>query len=145
MNIKISYLRKIETHLLYEEHKNKKRQLGDSRCGLCLDEPIKQFKYWKIIDNKFPYDEVAEAGHMLVPLNHLEEKNISKKAWDEYKEIKKYLDQEYDMIIENTTKNKSIPSHFHLHLLKLKQRIFQITEPQNVFVFSKQINKSVAR
>jgi len=55
---------------------------------------------------------------MVVPIRHITETGLSKEELEEFASLKKdVIDPGYDYIIEATTKNKSIPAHFHLHLI----------------------------
>jgi len=55
---------------------------------------------------------------MLIPNRHVSEGNLTKEESQELQDIKgSYINTEYDWIIEPTHKNKSIPGHFHLHLI----------------------------
>jgi hypothetical protein len=92
----------------------------DTGCVLCSKSPIKTFTYWKVIPNDFPYDLVAKTHHMLIPFQHVAEKNLSEDEWKEFQLIKGEYLQQYDYIIEATEKQKSIPQHFHLHLITKK-------------------------
>ena len=95
----------------------------DSGCALCEASPIKAFNHWKIIGNNFPYDLIAETHHMIVPLRHVKETEITEEEWAEYQQIKEKDLQEYGYIIEATNRTKSIPAHFHLHLITSKENI----------------------
>jgi hypothetical protein len=87
-------------------------------CALCDKKPIQAFKYWKVTSNEFPYDLIASEHHMLVPMRHVTEKELTADELHEFSEIKSaYIASKYDYIIEATPKNKSIPTHFHLHLI----------------------------
>ncbi|MCE9548852.1 hypothetical protein K8Q98_00400, partial [Candidatus Nomurabacteria bacterium] len=67
------------------------------KCGLCDDNSIKEFNYWKIIDNLFPYDSVAKVHHMIIPKRHVVEDELNEEEKNELKEIKMgYINQEYD-------------------------------------------------
>ncbi len=91
---------------------------SDGSCPICTKPAIKTFKYWKITDNAFPYDLIATKHHMILPLRHVTEAELSKEELKELAGIKKdVVDVDYDYIIEATTKNKSVPAHFHLHLI----------------------------
>jgi len=90
---------------------------------------IKEFKYWAILPNEFPYDAIAEVNHLLftkrkIPLGW---DNLTK---DELKELdflkKTYLPKHYDVLYENFPKSQSIPGHFHLQLLKIKREKIEI-------------------
>lgn len=109
-------LRSSEMVNKYNEHQ--KTGVLARGCPLCDTEPLKIFKYWKIIENDFPYDLIAKTHHMIVPIRHEAEKDLTEEELAELGEIKEnYINQGYDYIIEPTVKNKSIPGHFHLHLI----------------------------
>lgn len=94
---------------------------SDGDCPLCSKEAVKNFKYWKIIKNDFPYDLIAREHRMIVPLRHIHEDALTVSEVAEFEDLKKtYIDAEYDYMVEATTKNKSIPAHFHLHLIVAK-------------------------
>lgn len=87
-------------------------------CVLCKMEPIKEFKHWKIIKNDFPYDKIAKTHHMIIPVRCVEESGLTDEELKELKEIKhNYLFPTYEWILEATEKKKSVPGHFHLHLI----------------------------
>jgi len=116
---KVKTLRTLETHARYERH----RKSSDfPKCFLCEASPLKKFKYWKVVENQFPYDEVATMSHMVVSLRHAPEEELTPAEIREYKKVKNECHENYDIIIENTRKQKSIPSHHHLHLLQIKER-----------------------
>jgi hypothetical protein len=90
-------------------------------CGLCDREPLAVYTHWKLIENKFPYDVIAREHHMLVPLRHATEHDLLPEELAELKAIK-YRDdvqEVYDSFIEGTSRTRSIPAHYHLHLIKL--------------------------
>jgi hypothetical protein len=95
---------------------------ADAPCAICEKDAIRSFKLWKIVPNSFPYDKIASIHHMVVPLRHVAEEGLNEEELAEFKEIKeKVLHTEYEYIIEATFKKKSIPAHFHLHLLVAKE------------------------
>ena len=109
-------LRTPEGKKKYQEYL--KGELAEHACSLCEKEAVKCFSYWKITENSFPYDLIAKTHHMLIPLRHGREHELSTEELQELKEIKSNnINPEYDYIIEATPKNKSIPDHFHLHLI----------------------------
>lgn len=97
-----------------------------SECNLCSKnktKTIKKFKHWRIIKSKFPYDKIAKINHILIPQKHKIYKNLNQKEKQEMDLIKqKYIEKRYDLITEATNKRKSIPNHFHIHLLVLKEK-----------------------
>ena len=101
-----------------EKYNNYVKENKSDICPLCERESIKVFKYWKVIKNIFPYDKIAEIHHMIVPFRHVTENELSSQELNEFKEIKqKYLYPEYEYLIESSMKKKSIPEHFHIHLI----------------------------
>jgi len=83
---------------------------------------IKEYKHWAIVKNLFPYDNIATVSHILIT-KRVVEFDWEKLSRDEQKElnrIKKDIRGKYDCILENLPTARSIPKHFHLHLLKIK-------------------------
>lgn len=71
--------------------------------------------------NAFPYDKIATSHDMVVPLRHVPEAELTPEERKELVEIKhEYVNANYEYILEPTHKKKSIPAHFHLHLVVLK-------------------------
>ncbi len=95
-----------------------------SPCPLCPLAPLKEFVYWKIVSNDFPYDRVASLHHMIIPKRHGIEHELTPEERAELLDIKhSALDVGYDDILEPTPRNKSVPGHFHLHLIIWKDEI----------------------
>ena len=94
----------------------------DKKCNLCSKtkaESIKKFKYWRIVNNKFPYDRIAKINHILIPIRHTTEKNLNSAEKKELELIKwGYVKKNYEILVEVT--HKSIPAHFHVHLIVIK-------------------------
>lgn len=112
-------LRTEEGKRKYQEYL-KTGELSNS-CPLCDKESIKDFNFWKIVENSFPYDQIAKIHHILVLKRHISEKELNEDETKELALIKEsYINLEYDLLIETTHKNKSIPDHFHLHLIVLR-------------------------
>lgn len=90
-------------------------------CKLCESQSIKDFRYWRIIRNDFPYDLIAQVHDMVVPRRHVKENDLSQEEKREYAAIKAtYVENNYEFILEPTAKLKSIPEHFHVHLIVAK-------------------------
>ena len=104
----------------YAEYK--KSGAFSDRCNLCEKAPpIKEFKYWKIAENIFPWDKIAKSQDMIIPKRHVRYEELTKEEKEEYEEIKKdYIETKYDVIAEATDRIKSIPAHFHIHLIITK-------------------------
>ncbi len=94
---------------------------ADEPCKMCALPATKEFVHWKIVKNDFPYDVIAEAHDMIMPLRHTIENGLMKEEWQEWLEIKeKYVGDNYEYVIEPVPKHKSYPDHFHLHLITAK-------------------------
>lgn len=116
---KFKSLRKNETELAYREYR---KTPNFPACYVCTAPAIKTYEGWKKIKNEFPYDEVATKNDMIVPIRHTTERDLTERELREFVKIKEEINNDYDMILENTHKRKSIPGHFHLHLLEIKER-----------------------
>ncbi len=94
-------------------------------CNLCKkNKPIKEYKHWRIINNKFPWDRIAKINHILIPKRHIvygQLNEIEKKEFDLLKST--YVDKKYEIMVEATDGIKSIPSHYHVHLIVVKDKI----------------------
>ncbi|MBP7741550.1 MAG: hypothetical protein KA104_02580 [Candidatus Pacebacteria bacterium] len=109
-------LRTLEGKKAYQEYLAQTPVSGT--CPLCEKFALRTFKLWKIVPNAFPYDAIAKEHHMLVPLRHSTEAELTVDEIMELSGIKNHaVDQDYDWIIEAMPKNKSIADHFHLHLI----------------------------
>lgn len=94
----------------------------ERECAICKGVAVESFTYWKIMANDFPYDKIAQRHDMIVPLRHTA--TVTPEEIQELEEIKKsYLDSHYNYIMEATHPTKSIPGHYHLHLVDLKEDI----------------------
>ncbi|MEK7081170.1 MAG: hypothetical protein AAB902_02170 [Patescibacteria group bacterium] len=91
-------------------------------CNLCnKTKLIKEFKHWKIVNNEFPWDRIAKINHMIIPKRHIIYEELNKTEKKEFESIKSaYIEKEYELIAEVTERKKSIPDHFHIHLIILK-------------------------
>jgi hypothetical protein len=111
-------LRSIATEEEYRKYKETKAV--DSPCVLCSQEPIQTFKYWKITKNDFPYDLIAETHHMISPIRHAKELELTEEEKSELLEIKANSLNFYDAILESTPRMKTVPAHHHLHIFVTK-------------------------
>jgi hypothetical protein len=110
-------LRTPETEQKYQDMKDSGAM--EKECRLCAEDVTLTFTHWKLIPNRFPYDKIFERHDMLIPIRHTAEINEEEKS--EFEEIKKsYINTHYRYIMEATHRTKSIPGHYHLHLVELK-------------------------
>ncbi len=110
-------MRTEETERRYQEMKDRGELEGV--CALCRVEPTRLYTNWKIIPNEYPYDKVFKHHDMVVPLRHTAELNDEEKA--ELEIIRNtYINENYRYVLEATNRTKSIPAHYHLHLVEIK-------------------------
>lgn len=115
----MSLLRSDEMRERYEAAR--KLREGDPACPLCDNPALKEFTHWKVMENNFPYDKVAKVHHMLLPRRHATEIELTAEEDRELIEIKEsYVNAGYDFIFEASNKNKSVPKHFHVHLIVVR-------------------------
>lgn len=85
---------------------------------------MKEWQYWRIIENQFPYDTIASVHHILIPKREFQ--TVDEANEDETVEIADEIfdwikkESHYDMILENLPHQQSQPQRLHYHLLKLK-------------------------
>jgi len=109
-------LRTKETDEKYKKH-IAEGKLNDG-CNLCKAPSIIEFESLRIIDNSFPYDKIATTHHMVISKAHKNEESLSDTEKAELTKLKKgYLNENYEWLFEPLPKKKSIPEHFHLHLI----------------------------
>jgi hypothetical protein len=108
--------RNLNTHNRYME--NIETGGLDDGCRLCECVAIHTFKHWKIVDNKYPYDRVALVHEMILPLRHTDGLDLTAQEVAELAKLKTtFLNDNYHFMVEALPKAKSIPGHFHLHLI----------------------------
>jgi hypothetical protein len=109
-------LRTEERERLYAAYRSRGELARE--CVLCGKTPLESFRFWKIVENSFPYDQIAETHHMILPFRHIIESELNAEELKELAELKAgSINEKYDFIMEPTQKRKTIPKHFHLHLI----------------------------
>ncbi|MEX0917045.1 MAG: hypothetical protein WDZ90_00755 [Candidatus Paceibacterota bacterium] len=112
-------LRTIEDEQRYLEYQ--KTGGLDGECLFCREKGVKEFTYWKVLPNTFPYNKIAKVHDMLAPKRHVTEQELPAEELEEYQALKAgFINTNYEFIFEPTQKKKSIPKHFHLHLIEAK-------------------------
>jgi diadenosine tetraphosphate (Ap4A) HIT family hydrolase len=92
-------------------------------CRLCEAETITEFSHWRIIANNFPYDAIAAVHHMLIPTRHTKEAALTPDERAELLQLKEQNLDAYDFLLESNRHKRSIPAHYHIHLLVPKEDI----------------------
>lgn len=112
-------LRKRRTELRYWIDRKLKR------TRTIAEEPsIIEFKYWRLIKNRYPYDARCSVSHMLLPKRVFADYDVSATfaEQEEFKHLKKTLN--YDFVLWNMPAKQTQPKHFHVHLLTYRKGWF---------------------
>lgn len=110
-------LRTRKQEIAYAEAK----KAGKSKA--LIDEPrLKEWRYWALIENAFPYDHAFRVNHMLIPKRVAREEELNETERTELQQIINELDDQYDCRMVNTTRKQSKLSHFHIHYLTYKNK-----------------------
>lgn len=121
-----TFLRSPETMAKYMKISDERHASGQSVNPFVYlqEKPIKDFKYWVILENEFPYDAIATVSHMISPKREVffDWALLTKEELDEFNELKStYIKENYDVLWENLPSGQTIKAHFHLHLIVLKR------------------------
>jgi diadenosine tetraphosphate (Ap4A) HIT family hydrolase len=93
-------------------------------CRLCEAQTLQDFSHWRVIPNMFPYDAVATKHTMLIPKRHVTEVELNDAEKTELLELKASEHfVGYNYLFESLHSTRSIPDHYHLHLLKVKDAV----------------------
>ena len=87
------------------------------------EEILHETEHWVVIPNRFPYDNVFTKHNMIVPKRVFARENeMTVEELNDLEGLKDTLDAEYDGIMENLMGGRSVNKHYHLHLLRWKDR-----------------------
>ncbi|MBI4034438.1 dihydrofolate reductase family protein [Candidatus Saccharibacteria bacterium] len=82
---------------------------------------LKEFKYFKIVDNEYPHTRIAVRHHMLVPKRVVDHwTKLNQQEWREFQQIDKYLSKKYDCIKLNYPSYITMSYIVHWHLYNLR-------------------------
>ena len=105
---------KLRSKEMWSKYQNSPKQSG---CFLCEASRVRDYEYWYITPNNFPYDNVSEKQDMLVIKRHvgrLSDLTVAESI--ELSDITRELD--YDTIMLNFPDAQSVKGHLHFHLVK---------------------------
>lgn len=88
------------------------------------EEPaLQRWDDWILVENRFPYNLVFVTHHLLVPTRDFATREEMLKSEKESLDIViNYLQHQYDIIFENTPRQRSVKHLYHIHLATWKQR-----------------------
>lgn len=83
---------------------------------------VKDFKYWRIVENRFPHDKIAEVNHLLVLKRECQDLSfIRLYEWHELFLVLWEIRKDYDNFVYNLPAMSSIKNIPHAHLYRLKK------------------------
>ncbi len=117
----------LRTKALLKKYEADRATQDPDLCPFCIsDEKIKkEFTYWHILPNKYPYNKLAKLNDLLVLKRHARsEKDLTPEEAKELLSIKtNFLPESiYKVIYENLPTQQSIQGHYHVHLLILHDK-----------------------
>lgn len=105
-------LRTAESERYYQDQK-----LAGTLIPLADEPTIRAWTYWRIIENRFPYNVALAKHHLLLPIRAVPDRSdLKDEELAELVEIIALVASEYDFVMENFPKRRSILAHYHLHL-----------------------------
>lgn len=108
------------TRLATDEAAYQAAKAAKTLIPLHLEEPIADFQYWKIIENRFPHSRIADENHLLVLKRECSIDDIQSVEWVEFLSILQQIGQRYDTVAYNLPGVRSIKNIVHCHLYRLK-------------------------
>lgn len=111
----------LRTKATEERYRKFREKSAPDRCPFCVEEPLRVYKHWLILQNNFPYDNVFKVSHLLAPRRH--QADLDDLSWRErweLRQIRRELLKEYHVILENGRARRTKKHHYHLHLLMYK-------------------------
>jgi hypothetical protein len=96
------------------------KQKGDL-VPLFSEPPIKDFKYWRIVNNRFSHTRIADTNHMIVLKRECKSLMLIKPMeWMELLKIIIDVAHEYDNFAYNLPSMSSVKTIPHAHLYRFK-------------------------
>jgi hypothetical protein len=117
----------LRTEECLTKYRAKRKEYGEDLDQFELtDLPhVREYTRWVLVENEFPYDRIADRHCLLVPKRRfVDDGEMLGAERAELLEIKQgYSDsKEFDCVFENLKHNRTVPGHYHLHVLKFKYR-----------------------
>lgn len=91
-------------------------QLGET-IPLVEEPSLREWKFWRLIDNRYPYSTCFKKHHMLMPIRQAANRELlTALEQNELHQIMQELAPDYDIVFENTLKRQSQPGWLHIQL-----------------------------
>lgn len=105
-----------------ERHYFAEKKRGKAKRPLLEEPRMKEWEYWALIANDFPYSAAFKTHHMLIPKRLATKQELTVKELSELNKIIDELSETYDCWLVNYSKKQSITNHFHVHFLVYKDK-----------------------
>lgn len=93
--------------------------------NLADEASIKEWKHWKLVQNRFPHDKLNTVHDLIVLKRNVHESNYwglhDAEILELFREILPELDVEYDYFKINGHKCRSVTNTFHVHVCDHKE------------------------
>lgn len=105
-------LRKPESEKLYQ------KRIKREGCFICdRDLLIKEYEYWILLKNRYPYDLIASKHDLIATRRHTQNHDqLTIAEITELNDIRRQTNYDFEMF--NKPIRQSHSSHFHIHLIK---------------------------
>lgn len=88
------------------------------------EEPVLDFKYWRIVENRFPHDRITTINHMIVLKRECRSiLFIKPMEWVELLRVVIEVSSDYDTFTFNFPTMSSVKNIPHAHLYILKEEL----------------------
>jgi diadenosine tetraphosphate (Ap4A) HIT family hydrolase len=102
--------------------KSKKSRNNNDTKHLANEDALKEWSYWRLIHNAYPYSSAFKVHHLLVPKRVVAKTDLNQEELAELDSLTDELSDVYDCLLINFPKKQSIRNHFHVHLLTYKDK-----------------------
>lgn len=114
----------LRTTKCLKRYKERRKILGNKIKDVnLLNLPlIKEYEFWTLVRNEFPYDKILIKHDLLVPKRRFPNVgDMEDMEFHELLDLKEYiLNKKYDAFVENTKSKRTVTDHFHIHCIKFK-------------------------
>lgn len=112
-------VRSDETEALYQAAKRSR-----TLPSLLDEEPIHDWQYWKLVENRYPHDKLVEVHHMAVLKREADVYMLDSAELQElWYEVLPWADKHYDFAKLNFASMRSINAIPHIHLCVYKESL----------------------
>lgn len=83
---------------------------------------LREFEFWRVIRNDFPYDAVAAEHHLLIPNEpYAKFYEMPVEYIDEFQGITNMLEIFYEHMGKNSPHKRTVPGWWHYHLINWRK------------------------